>query len=194
MPARDCVLAFLSDVSAHRNRPHLTALLCVPNQRNTTPLSSVTLWSWIKATLSRASFYLFLSRGHMCSNACLTSSDWPSSWKTRARSTHQLTRRTCSETDGVRERVGTVWDELHICRSQGIGPQPVRDYTVERRSQWESEFNFNLSDPEVKESWATGQKSQRDGSGGRVLASNKAGKVWRAWTVRYITFICRLSL
>lgn len=76
VPELDCVLAFPSDVTAHRVRPRLTTLLCVPNQRNTTPLSSAALWSWIKATLSRASFYLFLSRGHMCANARVVSSDW----------------------------------------------------------------------------------------------------------------------
>lgn len=128
-------------------------------------VSSATLRSWIKAALPRVIFSLFLSRGHMCSNAAF--SDWLRLAETAARSchamaVHQLTGRTCSETDGVRERVGTVWDELHICRSQGIGPQPVRDYMVERRSQWESEFNFNLSDPEVKERWAAGRKSQTD--------------------------------
>lgn len=45
----------------------------------------------------------------------------------------RLTKQTCLETDGVRERVGTVWDELHICRSQGDGPQTIGDYTVEKR-------------------------------------------------------------
>lgn len=42
-----------------------------------------------------------------------------------------LWKRTCLETDGAGERVGTARDEPHICRSQGIGPQTVRDYTVE---------------------------------------------------------------
>lgn len=117
--------------------------------QNTTPLSSVTLWSWTNAALPPP----FWSVGGTC--ALMLHHDF---WLAQARrkpphvlaaamAMHQLTGRTCSETDGVRERVGTVWDELHICRSQGIGPQPVRDYTVERRSQWESEFNLNLSDP-----------------------------------------------
>lgn len=40
---------------------------------------------------------------------------------------------TCLETDGLREHIGTDWDELHICRSQGIGPQTAGDYTEEKK-------------------------------------------------------------
>lgn len=142
-----CVLASLSPSLLHA--PHRRKKTNIKTIQNTTPLSSVTLWSWANAALPSP----FCSVGGTW--ALMSHHDL---WLAQARqkpppvlaaamAMHQLTGRTCSETDGVRERVGTVWDELHICRSQGIGPQPVRDYTVERRSQWESEFNFNLSDP-----------------------------------------------
>lgn len=81
----DCVLVSFSDVTAHCNRSRLTVLLDVPHRKKTkkqytTPLSSATLWSWINAALPRAIFSLFLSRGHMCSNASsrpLIGSGWP---------------------------------------------------------------------------------------------------------------------
>lgn len=171
LPELDCVLASLSDLTAHRNRSRLTVLLDVPQRKNKSKHNAFVICHTLKLNEHRAaSSHLLpvLQQGAHVLQCHVTSSDWLRLAETAASSRHntamhQLTGRTCLETDGVRERVGTVWDELHICRLQGIGPQPVRDYTVERRSQWESEFNFNLSDPEIKESWAAGQKSQTDG-------------------------------
>lgn len=50
----------------------------------------------------------------------------------RTTTNHRLSKQPCLETDGVRECVEAVYDELHICHSQEIGPQTVQDYKVEK--------------------------------------------------------------
>lgn len=152
MPELDCALAFVMDhiwprsfVFPIKNKQtnkqnHNAFVICHPlklnkgqrRRRRSSPLFSSA--GGTRAPIRRPRPPIGSGPGEEKKKQNATARPYP----TAAAATHQLTGRTCSETDGVRKRVGTVWDELHICRSQGIGPQPVRDYTAERRSQPES--------------------------------------------------------